>query len=87
MPKCTTTQIEAELVKLAGSDFVCAVAYLRAELKRRKGSAKNAGRKAVNDTPKHAAWRKASRKYRSNKIREEMRRIDEEADKNFDFGS
>jgi hypothetical protein len=78
MPKCTTQAIEQELSRLEGSGFVCAVAYLKAELARRKGSARNPGAEVKNDTPRHKAWREASARYRDKQKTEPARYTDNE---------
>jgi hypothetical protein len=67
MPKCTTQQIESELTKLEGSGLTCAIAYLKAELARRKGSARNKGASVKHDDEKHKKWREASARYRDSK--------------------
>jgi hypothetical protein len=68
MPKCTTQQIELELTKLEGSGLICAIAYLKAELARRKGSARNKGASVKHNDEKHKKWREASARYRGKKV-------------------
>ena len=67
MPKFTIQQIKNEMVALEQGGFKAAVHYLNHELKRRKGSARNAGKPVQYDTPRHIANREAARRYRRNK--------------------
>ena len=67
MPKFTTDEIKADIAALETGGFRCAIYYLKAEVKRRDGSALNAGRTITNDTPRHAQMRAAAAKYRKSK--------------------
>jgi hypothetical protein len=69
-PKCTTDEIRQEIAKLEGSGLKCAAAYLRAELKRREGSATNAGRPIKGDDEQRKKWRESKRAYRRKKAAE-----------------
>jgi len=66
-PKYTKSEIEAEIVKLDGTGFKCAIYYLKTELHRRCRSSLNRGKQIKHDTEKHQKWREASRKYRESK--------------------
>lgn len=78
MPKCTTDQIKLELSKLEGSGLVCAVIYLKAELKRREGSSLNTGRPVKDSTETRKKWREAKAVQRRNKRLEIIRAIEAE---------
>lgn len=81
MPKCTTTELEAELPLLKQAGFKCSAHYIEAEIKKRKRST---GKRATNDSPKHKQWREASAKYRA---KQEPESTKPAIDKDFDFGS
>jgi hypothetical protein len=86
-PKFTVEQIKAELAGLQTSGFLCAVYYLKLELKRRERAT---GRRATHDTPTHQAWRRASKKYREKEARRIAQEIDdavpEEDIRDIEFG-
>lgn len=94
-PVCTTEEIKAELTALQRDGYKCAVAYLKAELKRRAASGRNVGRPVTNHSVKHANQRRASKALRERKrkrIEEEGLKIkgETEEDNNvpdFDFGA
>jgi hypothetical protein len=67
MATISTEQLNRELSQLKQAGFAGAVYAIGLELKRRAGSAFNAGKKPLYDDPKHIAWRKASRAYRQRK--------------------
>ncbi len=65
MPKFTTEEIEADIAKLEAGGFLCAVYYLKIELKRRKASQINKGRPIKDDSEQRQKWREASERYRN----------------------
>ena len=65
--KCIMDDIQVELTRLEGKGFPCIERIVKNELKRRKVSAGNPGRKIVNDTEQKRKWREAKRKQRTGK--------------------
>ena len=68
-PKCTITQIKAEIERLRGTGFKCAIEYLQAELERRKGSSRNRGRPVKYNDEKRVKNRESARKSREKKAK------------------
>lgn len=67
MPKCTVTQIKAEIERLRGTGFKCAIEYLQAELDRRSASSRNKGRPVKYNDEKRVKNRESARRSREKK--------------------